>query len=177
MAKAVDESVAERARRAAEPIARSLGLELVEVEYLREGPRWVLRMYVDKAGGVTLEDCTGLTHALGPLLEVEEIGDAGYALEVSSPGLDRPLRKPEDFRRFAGERAKIRTYAPLRAAEGLSERKSFSGVLVGCEDGQVALEVEGVRCRIPLAALAKANLIYDFSKDSKTQGPAVPKKP
>ena len=122
----------ERARQIAEPLAASLGLELVEVEYLREGRRWVLRLYVDKAGGGTLDDCTALSHALGPALDVEDFppgqakgaGGPTYALEVSSPGIERPLRKPADFRRFAGKKAQVKTYAKIAPADGLPGRRN-----------------------------------------------------
>ncbi len=169
MAKIADKSVVERVRQIAEPLAASMGLEIVEVEYLREG-RWVLRLFIDKPGGVNLEDCSAFSHALAPALDVEDVGDTGYSLEVSSPGLDRPLRKPEDFRRFAGKKAKVKTFGPLLAAEGLSPRKSFSGTLLGCTEGpdqqalKVELDVDGKRCAIPLADIAKANLIFDFSE-------------
>ncbi len=169
MAKDADKSVVERVRQIAEPLAASMALEVVEVEYLREG-RWVLRLFIDKAGGVKLDDCSAFSHALAPALDVEDVGDAGYSLEVSSPGLDRPLRKPEDFRRFAGKRAKVRTYGPLQAAAELSPRKSFSGTLLGCTEGadpkdvKVELDVDGKRCAIPLADVAKAHLIFDFSE-------------
>jgi ribosome maturation factor RimP len=173
MTKVIDKSVVERVRQIAEPLAASMGLEVVEVEYLREG-RWVLRLFVDKPGGVNLDDCSMFSHALAPALDVEDVGDSGYSLEVSSPGLDRPLRKPEDFRRFAGKKAKVRTYGPLLAAEGLSPRKSFSGTLLGCTEGptggsggqalKVELDVDGKRCAIPLADIAKAHLIFDFSE-------------
>jgi ribosome maturation factor RimP len=169
MTKVIDKSVVERVRQIAEPLAASMGLEVVEVEYLREG-RWVLRLFVDKPGGINLDDCSTFSHALAPALDVEDVGDSGYSLEVSSPGLDRPLRKPEDFRRFAGKKAKVRTYGPLLAAEGLPPRKSFSGTLLGCTEGpdqqalKVELDVDGKRCAIPLADIAKAHLIFDFSE-------------
>ena len=170
---AKDKTVVERVRQVAEPLAASMGLEVVEIEYAREG-RWVLRLFIDKAGGVKLDDCSAFSHALAPALDVEDIGDAGYSLEVSSPGLDRPLRKPEDFRRFAGKKAKVRTYGPLQAAPELSPRKSFSGTLLGCTEGadpqslKVELDVDGKHCAIPLADIAKAHLIFDFSESENT---------
>ncbi len=161
----VQQSVVERVAALAEPLAVSLGYELVDVEYAREGSRWVLRLFIDKPGGVSLEDCTAFSHAIGPQLDVEDVGEVGYALEVSSPGLDRPLRKPRDFERFAGQKARVRTFAPLRAAEALGERKSFSGTLLGFSNGRIELEVEGTRCEIPIERVAKANLIYDFQSN------------
>jgi ribosome maturation factor RimP len=172
MAKVIDKSVVERVRQIAEPLAASMGLEVVEIEYLREG-RWVLRLFIDKVGGVMLDDCSAFSHALAPALDVEDVGDSGYSLEVSSPGLDRPLRRPEDFRKYAGKKAKVRTYGPLQAAPELSPRKSFSGTLLGCTEGadpadpkglKVELDVDGKHCAIPLADIAKAHLVYDFSE-------------
>ncbi|MHB1845626.1 MAG: ribosome maturation factor RimP [Deltaproteobacteria bacterium] len=175
MANPVQESVVDRVTGLAEPLAASLGLEVVDVEYLREGPRWVLRVFIDKAGGrpedqaagkaggITLEDCSTFSHAFGPLLDVEEIGDTGYALEVSSPGLDRPLKRPRDFERFSGKRAKVRTYAPVRAAAELPERKTFAGTLLGFSDGRIEMDVDGHRCRIPIEQVAKAHLVYELS--------------
>ena len=114
---------------------------------------------------MNLDDCSAFSHALAPALDVEDVGDTGYSLEVSSPGLDRPLRKPEDFRRFAGKKAKVKTFGPLPAIEGRPPSKNFSGTLLGCTDGpegdQVELDVDGKRCAIPLAAIAKAHLIFD----------------
>ncbi len=158
------ETAADCARQIAEPLARTLGLEVVEVEYGREGPRMVLRIFIDKSGGVGLEDCTALSHALGPALDVEGFppGDptGGYSLEVSSPGLERPLRKPADFRRFAGKKAQVKTFAKLELP-GLPGRRTFGGTLLGCDDERVELLVDGARCAIPLSAIAKAHLVLE----------------
>jgi ribosome maturation factor RimP len=160
MTNPVQQSVVDRVREVSEPIIGGLGLELVDLEYLREGPRWVLRFFIDKEGGVTLEDCQGVSHALGPLLDVEDLVDSAYALEVSSPGLDRPLKKPKDFERFQGKRVQIRTYAlPSGVFQG---RKNFSGTLIGLAGAGVEIEVDGQRGAIPLPAIAKAHLIYEF---------------
>src|SRR5580698_7392143 len=109
MANAVQQSVAPRVLAIAEPLAVSMGYELVDLEYLREGPQWILRVYLDKQGGVTLEDCSEFSRALGPALDVDEVINTAYALEVSSPGLERPLKKPADFDRFAGKKVAVKT--------------------------------------------------------------------
>src|SRR5580692_8853402 len=127
MANAVQEAVAPRVQALAEPLARSLGLELVDIEYLREGPSWILRVFIDKPGGVNLDDCSTFSHALGPALDVDDVVGTTYSLEVSSPGLERPLKKPKDFERFAGKRIKIKTFAPFMPTPGRDAGATRSG--------------------------------------------------
>jgi ribosome maturation factor RimP len=157
------EPVAERARRLLEPVIVRDGFELVEVEWAREGPAWVLRLFVDRPGGVTIEHCQELSRTVEPILDVEDFITPAYHLEVSSPGLDRPLRKPADFERFAGERVHVKTFGPLDGPTG--PRKNWTGTLRGLEAGQVLVEVDGTLHRIPHDKIAKANLEYDFEAD------------
>ncbi len=157
------ESVAEQVRRLLEPIIEREGFELVEVEWVREGPAWVLRLYVDKPGGVNIDHCQQLSRIVEPVLDVEELIEPAYDLEVSSPGVDRPLRKAGDFARFAGERAHVKTFGPLETESG--PRKNWTGTLVGYRDGQVEIEVDGRVHRIPHDKIAKAHLEYDFEAD------------
>jgi ribosome maturation factor RimP len=164
MANAVQEAVAPRVQALAEPLARSLGLELVDIEYLREGPSWILRIFIDKPGGVNLDDCSTFSHALGPALDVDDVVGTAYSLEVSSPGLERPLKKPKDFERFAGKRIKVKTFAPLpmpgvTAGPG---QKNFQGTLIGLKGDRVEIEAEGKPVQIPLNAIAKAHLVADL---------------
>jgi ribosome maturation factor RimP len=167
MANAVQAAVAPRVEAIAEPLARSLGLELVDVEYLREGPSWIVRVFIDKPGGVNLDDCSALSHALGTALDVDEVVGTAYSLEVSSPGLERPLKKSADFERFAGKRIKVKTFAPLASASG---QKNFQGILRGLAGDQVEIEVDSGRdagattkaVRIPLSAIAKAHLVVEI---------------
>src|ERR1700722_11367136 len=161
MANAAQEAVAPRVQALAEPLARSLGLELVDIEYLREGPSWILRIFIDKPGGVNLDDCSSFSHALGPALDVDEVVGTAYSLEVSSPGLERPLKKPRDFERFAGKRIKVKTFAPLPSAAGPGQ-KNFQGVLLGLKGDLVELEAEGKPVQIPLSAIAKAHLVVEL---------------
>jgi ribosome maturation factor RimP len=160
MANAVQEAVAPRVQALAEPLARSLGLELVDIEYLREGPSWILRLFIDKPGGVNLDDCSSFSHALGPALDVDDVVGTTYSLEVSSPGLERPLKKSADFERFAGKRIKVKTYAPLPVA-GVGQ-KNFQGILIGLKGDQVEIEADGKPLQIPLTAIAKAHLVADL---------------
>ncbi|CBE67645.1 MAG: ribosome maturation factor RimP [Candidatus Methylomirabilis oxygeniifera] len=145
--------VVERVRAIALPLFTELGLELVDVEFRREAGGWILRLYLDKPDGVTLDDCQRVSEELSDLLDVENIIHHPYTLEVSSPGLNRPLLRESDFLRFAGQRARVTT---LQAVAG---QRRFLGVLRGCEDGQVLLEREdGTTVLIPYAAISKARL-------------------
>ena len=138
------------------PILESEGLELVDIEFQREARGWVLRIYIDKEGGVTLNDCTVVSQQLSAVLDVEDPIDTPYTLEVSSPGLTRPLKKPKDYERYKGKLVCIKTYQKL---EG---QKEFKGKLLGLEEDVVSLEIEGKIMNIPLKDIAKANLEYEF---------------
>lgn len=136
-----------------EPELRAQGYELVEIELDRQGRQSILRLYMDREGGVTLDDCVAVSRVLSPLLDVKNLVEGSYTLEVSSPGIDRPVRKPEDFVRFAGSRVKLRTHEPVNG------RKQFSGVLAGFRDGLVQLDCEDSACEIHIGNLKKANLV------------------
>ncbi|MBP1777505.1 MAG: uncharacterized protein H6Q86_3515, partial [candidate division NC10 bacterium] len=124
-----------RFRTLAEPILGDLGLELVDAEFRREAHGWVLRLYMDRPGGVTLEDCQRVSEELGDHLDVEDFIGYPYHLEVSSPGLDRPLTRDQDFVRFAGQAARLST------SEALQGRRNFRGRLAGLQDGAVLLDL------------------------------------
>ena len=126
-----------------------LRFELVDIELSRSGG--MIRVFIDRAGGVTVEDCAAVSNHLTRLFAVEEVEYS--RLEVSSPGLDRPLRQPRDFRRFAGERVHVRMRVPVDG------RKNFVGVLRGASDVQVELEVDGALLSLSLAQLDKARLV------------------
>jgi len=144
------------------PLAAALGLELAEVEYRQEGRRMVLRLYIEREGGVTLDDCTAVSRELAEILDVEDFILANYNLEVSSPGLNRPLKKPSDYERFTGKLVKIRTFELLPDDAG-NRRKTFTGKLLGLEKGIVLLKLsEGQTAGIPLEKVAKANLEVEF---------------
>ena len=146
----------EEVRQVAEPILESEGLELVDLEYQREAQGWVLRFYIDREGGVTVEDCAEVSGELSAVLEVRDLILNPYVLEVSSPGLTRPLKKPEDFNKFRNHLVKMKTFEPIDG------RRNFKGVLLGLEGEKVRLEMEGELCEIPLAGIAKANLEIEF---------------
>jgi ribosome maturation factor RimP len=154
----------EHIRAAAERVVASHGLELFDIQLRRESTGWVVRVFIDRPGpsgtpedSVGIEDCARVSRELSTILDVEDPLDRSYTLEVSSPGLDRPLRGERDFRRFAGRRAKV-TVAP--AVDGQSH---FAGRIEGVEDGALLFEAEGhKRHRIPLDAIKRANLDVEF---------------
>lgn len=137
----------------AEPLCESLGIELVHVEYQREPGGRILRIYIDRPGGVRLEDCVQVNRELGDLLDVS-LEDAGaYRLEVSSPGTDRPLGRPADYDRFKGNEAKIRTVTPLDG------QKNFTGTIKGIAEDRVVLDTQKGTVHIPLSQIARARLV------------------
>ena len=146
----------------ARQILDSMGMELVEVEYVRAGRDAVLRLFIDREGGVTLDDCADVSHELSAVLDVEDVIPCQYTLEVSSPGLDRPLKKPSDYERFAGRLVKVKTYEPMQDDAG-NRRKTFLGHLEGLVDGVVRIRLtEGQTASIPLDRVAKANLEFEM---------------
>ena len=143
-----------------EPVVTGQGYELVDVEFKNELGAWVLRIYIDKLGaegGVGLDDCAQVSRELSAVLDVEDAIPGHYSLEVSSPGLNRPLKKEADFRRFVGKKAKIRTRHPVGES-----RRNFSGTLVSVAEGKVKIDVGDQVCEVPVDDVEKANLVYEF---------------
>jgi ribosome maturation factor RimP len=134
-------------------LCESEGIELVHLEYQRESTGWILRLYIDKPGGVTLDDCINVSRQMNDLLDVhfDEIGP--YNLEVTSPGPDRPLIKAQDFEKFEGNLAKIKTVRPFDG------QKNFKGVLMGVSREQVKLRVGEATIAIALTDISKARLV------------------
>jgi ribosome maturation factor RimP len=160
------ESVVEHVRRTLEPVLVRDGYELVDVEWVRGGGRFTLRLFIDRPGGVNVDDCQLVSRTVEPILDVEDFIEPAYDLEVSSPGLDRPLRTPEHFARSAGQRVHVKAFGPVAGtAEGSPPRKSWTGTLKGFAAGAVEVEVDGVLHRIPRDQIAKANLEYDVEAD------------
>jgi ribosome maturation factor RimP len=146
----------------AKPILESMGLEMVDIEFGRVGPDAVLRLFIDKDGGVMLDDCAALSRELSMILDVEDVIACNYTLEVSSPGLDRPLKKLSDYERFAGRLIKVRTYQPFLDDSG-NKRKTFLGKLEGLVDGAIKMTLtEGQTASIPIERVAKANLEFEL---------------
>ena len=151
-------SIPERVYELIEPILETLDIELVDVEYLTERGRWILRVYIDKHGGVTLDDCARVSGEIEYPIDVQDIIEHEYVLEVSSPGLNRPLRKEKDYERAMGKKVKIKMSFPL---EG---RRRFTGYLRYLDDEHLNIEVDGKLFRLPRRNIVKANLVYDFDE-------------
>lgn len=141
--------------RLAEPLCLSEGMELVHVEYQREQAGRTLRLYLDKPGGVTLDDCAAVSRQLGDILDVSLETEAAYRLEISSPGLNRPLGKLEDFKRFSGRRVKVRT---RKAVHG---QKNFTGTLAQAGEKEISLKIKDEEKRIAFTDIVKAQLLED----------------
>ena len=141
-----------RAWRELEPHVAEQGFELIELEFAGQGGRGVMRLYVDREGGVTIDDCVVVSQVLGPVLDAADFVPDHYVLEVSSPGIDRPLRRPGDFERFAGEPVVLKSVAPVDG------RKRFKGVLKGFEDGAVRVECDDRTYAIAIDNVQRANL-------------------
>ncbi len=151
-------NVVDKARLVAGPVIEGLGYELVDLKFVCEGGRWCLRFFIDKPGGVGIDDCETVSREIDTLLEVEEVVSGPYVLEVSSPGLDRPLMKPADFERFEGSLAKIRTREPLNG------QKVFVGRIAspGTDGFDIVLSEGGKALHIQYAQVQKANLEVEF---------------
>lgn len=136
----------------AAPIAAELGLELWDVEYIREAGQWFLRVYIDKDGGVSINDCEALSRALDPVLdEADPIPDS-YVFEVSSAGAERELKRPGDFERFMGSGAEVRLYQPVNGS------KSYVGTLSGYNAGNVTLTAAGKELTFEKSQIAQVRL-------------------
>lgn len=140
-----------------QPVVESMGYELVGVEFSGGSSYGTLRVYIDKAEGVDIDDCATISHQISGILDVEEPIQQAYDLEVSSPGLHRPLFKIEDYERFSGRQAKI------KLAIAIQGRKNFKGELKGIADSkQIQIEVDNELFELPFADIIKANLVAEF---------------
>jgi ribosome maturation factor RimP len=148
--------IVDRVRAMAEPILLDEGMELIDVEYRRESKGWVLRLTLDKEGGVTLDDCTRISQEVGRSLDVEDFVQAPYTLEVSSPGLTRPLKTEKDFMKYRQRLIKVKTVDPME------NRRQFKGRLLGVSENRIEMQVDGGIFQIPLSNVAKANLEVDW---------------
>ena len=156
--------VIDRIEKLVQPLLEELGCELVDLEYQREQRGWVLRFFLDKENGINLDDCAMASREISSLMDVENIISTAYSLEVSSPGIERPLKKSQDFKRFTGQLAKIKTITSIDPDTTGKNRKTFVGTLSGFEDEDVLLILKNTTdaIRIPLQQIDKANLHYEF---------------
>jgi ribosome maturation factor RimP len=139
-----------------EPAIEALGFELVDTELSGSGRRALLRIYIDRPGGVNVDDCAAVSHQVSAILDVEDPIAGRYTLEVSSPGLDRPLTRPQDFERFAGELVAVKLARPRDG------RRKFKGRLLGLRDGMIALEADGERFDLAFDEVDKVRLVPTF---------------
>jgi ribosome maturation factor RimP len=160
MAENIKQTVEARAQELLEPIVAGEGLELLEVEFVREHEGWVLRLFIDKPGGrVGLDECSQVSRAVDTVLDVEDLVPHEYNLEVSSPGVNRPLKKPAHYARVKGQKIKVKTFGPI----GEPPRKNFTGTLTEVAADAIGVDVEGAGSfRIPFKDIAKANLEFEF---------------
>ncbi|MBI5874384.1 MAG: ribosome maturation factor RimP [Deltaproteobacteria bacterium] len=147
------EDIIAQVKNVAEPIIIQKGMELVDLEYKMEHGQWVLRFFIDKPGGVTVDDCGDISGELGTTLDIKDIIPHRYNLEVSSPGLDRALTREKDFVNYKGRKVKIKTKQPI------SGRRNFSAILDDFKEGMVFLiDSEGKKWEIPFNNIEKAKL-------------------
>jgi len=146
----------DRIIRLIQPVVESFGLELVDLEFAGQGRRGVLRLFIDREGGVTLKDCEDVSRQASVVLDVEDPIVHGYTLEVSSPGLDRPLKKIEDFLKFAGKQVKVKTKQPR------DDQSVFEGRILEVREGTVRLETAPEQVlEIPYTEIAQARLVVE----------------
>ncbi len=139
-----------------QPITDAHQFELVDVEYVKEGSNWYLRVYIDKQGGITIDDCELVSRALSDILDEKDFIEDAYILEVSSPGLTRPLKKDKDFARSIGEEVEIKLYKPL------NKRKDYCGILKAFDADTVTIDEDGDEIVINRSDIALIRLSFDF---------------
>lgn len=147
----MNETVAERVWEIAEPLVTHEGLEMVDVEFRRESRGMVLRLFLDRDGGVSLDDLTRVSRQLGDVLDAHDAVPGAYTLEVSSPGINRRLRRPDHFRRYIGKKIRVRTVAPR------DTRRVFVGVLQAVENDGIVVDVADGNHVIAFKEIAQAN--------------------
>ena len=139
------------------PILERMQLELVDVEYVKEGATWYLRAYIDKEGGITVNDCEAVAREMNEILDREDYIEDSYVFEVSSPGLGRPLKKEKDYVRSMGKELEIRTY------RAIDKKKEFYGILTSYDEKTVTIETEdGSELTLEKADIALIRLAFDF---------------
>ena len=156
MEERVSREIVDRVHAIADPILFNEGIELVDIEYRRETKGWVLRLYMDKEEGVTLDDCTRVSQEVGRSLDVEDFIQTPYNLEVSSPGLTRPLKTEKDFMKYRDHLIQVKTVDPV------VNRRRFKGRLLGISGNQIEIQSDEGVFQIPFSNVAKANLEIDW---------------
>jgi len=155
----MNESVLKRVEEIILPVLENLGFHLIDVEFLTEHGRNVLRFYIDNdEGKITVGECERASRAIEDLLAVENVVEARYDLEVGSPGLDRPLKTEKDFKEHVGDEIRVKTREPF------NERSHYKGVLEDFRDGQIHIIIDGTKFEIPIDLVSKARLVPNFEK-------------
>jgi len=144
-----------------DPVIAAQGMEILEIEYRRESIGWVLRIFLDGERGISVEDCAKISRIAGDLLDVADLIQVPYHLEVSSPGIDRPLRKLDHFQKYIGDIIEARTVSPIQ------NRRNFRGELKQASSEGVVIECEAVSYSIPMALIERARLLYFESMKRK----------
>lgn len=145
--------IAQRVYDLALPVAEKMGLDIWDVEYLKEAGEWYLRVYIDKVeGGIFISDCENFSREMDPILDEADPIDGSYVFEVSSAGAERQLKRPSDFERFMGSNVEVKLY---KAVEG---RKSYQGILSGYDDGKVSIDVGGIEMSFEKEVIAAVRL-------------------
>jgi ribosome maturation factor RimP len=147
--------------RLAAPLTETRGMEIIDIELKHESGRGgrVLRLYLDKPGGPNMDDLSQVSRELSELLDVDDVVEGAYTLEVSSPGINRPLKRPEHFLPFVGKKVRVRT------REMVKGRRSFVGPLLEVSADRIALDQDGTRCEIPFTLIEKSNYEHDWSAE------------
>ena len=148
--------ITERVQALAEPVVREEGCSLWDVEYVREAGSWYLRLYIDKEGGVGIDDCERISRRLDPILDEADPIPESYVFEVGSAGAERQLKRPSDFAQFMGAEVELRLYKPQDGS------KSFVGTLAGYDNGDVTLLLNGQERRFEKAQIAQVRLHISF---------------
>ena len=138
------------------PIVESRGFELVDVEYVKEAGTWYLRGYIDKPGGITVNDCEDVSRAFSDILDEQDFIEDSYIMEISSPGLDRPLKKEKDFARSMGRLVEVRTYRPI------DKQKEFTGILKEFNKDSFTIVIEDNEMTFQRSETALVRLAFDF---------------
>lgn len=139
------------------PIAQHEGFEIVDIQYVKESGDWILRVFIDKESAISMNDCEKMSRSFEEILDNSDIIKDSYVLEVSSPGIDRVLKKEKDFKKFIGSKIKVKTN------EAINNQKNFLGILLNCENGKIKIDdVTKGKVEIEILDIKKANLEVDF---------------
>ncbi len=156
MTEGTNEAIINRVSNITTPILDGMGIELVEIVCQRAKRRWLLRIFIDKEGGVTIDDCEQVSREVGAILDVEDIIPASYILEVSSPGLDRALKKAKDYKRYMGRLVRITTGIPVE------QQRFFVGRITAVEGDEIIIDTGKQTIKIPFNIIKRGNLEVEF---------------